>query len=366
MGIYLEAMKCVVVVLACALCLCSGYDLNTDADGSLGLPPSGDDVQPMDSDLKADKSFMAAQESLKQAQALPDVQTDDLGLGEAKQAAEAQAFTMKAGQEANADSMLLGESYKEQHQNEKKGHIDALMGKLIMSDMFSEKETNEIKSALMRAGSDLGEGKAIPAHKDQVALAKGLSIALASKQQAQDQVKKMSQEMVQSKSKQASQMLATATSLAQCKKGFSEARSATKKTIAKLSAVANHQKTVAGVSMRGLELCNKRVASAEHQVASLKGAANTAVVKSATKAKLTSTSASVSPCCQACSKLSHSQAKLLNADCSGCPAEVNTKMKAPRAPFVAKAGGAKSECCQACSMLSKTDIGLLSADCTGC
>ena len=50
---------------------------------------------------------------------------------------------------------------------------DALMGKLIMSDMFSEKETNEIKSALMRAGSDLGEGKAIPAHKDQVALAKG-------------------------------------------------------------------------------------------------------------------------------------------------------------------------------------------------
>merc|ERR1719272_857467 len=320
-------MKCVVVVLACALCLCSGYDLNTDADGSLGLPPSGDDVQPMDSDLKADKSFMAAQESLKQAQALPDVQTDDLGLGEAKQAAEAQAFTMKAGQEANADSMLLGESYKEQHQNEKKGHIDALMGKLIMSDMFSEKETNEIKSALMRAGSDLGEGKAIPAHKDQVALAKGLSIALASKQQAQDQVKKMSQEMVQSKSKQASQMLATATSLAQC---------------------------------------NKRVASAEHQVASLKGAVNTAVVKSATKAKLTSTSASVSPCCQACSKLSHSQAKLLNADCSGCPAEVNTKMKAPRAPFVAKAGGAKSECCQACSMLSKTDIGLLSADCTGC
>merc|ERR1740130_1538355 len=169
-------MKCVVVVLACALCLCSGYDLNTDADGSLGLPPSGDDVQPMDSDLKADKSFMAAQESLKQAQALPDVQTDDLGLG---------------------------------------------------------------------------EGKAIPAHKDQVALAKGLSIALASKQQAQDQVKKMSQEMVQSKSKRASQMLATATSLAQCKKGFSEARSATKKTIAKLSAVANHQKTVAGVSMRG-------------------------------------------------------------------------------------------------------------------
>merc|ERR1740130_15889 len=347
-------MKCVVVVLACALCLCSGYDLNTDADGSLGPPPSGDDVQPMDSDLKADKSFMAAQESLKQAQALPDVQTDDLGLGEAKQAAEAQAFTMKAGQEANADSMLLGESYKEQHQNEKKGHIDALMGKLIMSDMFSEKETNEIKSALMRAGSDLGEGKAIPAHKDQVALAKGLSIALASKQQAQDQVKKVSQ------------MLATATSLAQCKKGFSEARSATKKTIAKLSAVANHQKTVAGVSMRGLELCNKRVASAEHQVASLKGAVNTAVVKSAAKAKLTSTSASVSPCCQACSKLSHSQAKLLNADCSGCPAEVSTKMKAPRAPFVAKAGGAKSECCQACSMLSKTDIGLLSADCTGC
>merc|ERR1712086_1010121 len=176
------------------------------------------------------------------------------------------------------------------------------MGKLIMSDMFSEKETNEIKSALMRAGSDLGEGKAIPAHRDQVALAKGLSIALASKQQAQDQV--------QSKSKQASQMLATATSLAQCKKGFSEARSATKKTIAKLSAVANHQKTVAGVSMRGLELCNKRVASAEHQVASLKGAVNTAVVKSAAKAKLTSTSASVSPCCQACSKLSHSQAKL--------------------------------------------------------
>merc|ERR1712086_339002 len=359
MGIYLEAMKCVVVVLACALCLCSGYDLNTDADGSLGLPPSGDDVQPMDSDLKADKSFMAAQESLKQAQALPDVQTDDLGLGEAKQAAEAQAFTMKAGQEANADSMLLGESYKEQHQNEKKGHIDALMGKLIMSDMFSEKETNEIKSALMRAGSDLGEGKAIPAHKDQVALAKGLSIALASKQRAQDQVKKMSQEMVQSKSKQASQMLATATSLAQCKKAFSEARSATKKTIAKLSAVANHQKTVAGVSMRGLELCNKRAASAEHQIASLKGAVNTAVVKSAT-------SAAVSPCCLACSKLSHSQAKLLNADCSGCPAEVSTKMKAPRAPFVAKAGGAKSECCQACSMLSKTDIGLLSADCTGC
>lgn len=79
----------------------------------------------------------------------------------------------------------------------------------------------------------------------------GLSIALASKQQAQDQVKKMSQEMVQSKSKQASQMLATATSLAQCKKGFSEAQSATKKTIAKLSAVATHQKAVAGVSMRG-------------------------------------------------------------------------------------------------------------------
>merc|ERR1712166_714044 len=178
MGIYLEAMKCVVVVLACALCLCSGYDLNTDADGSLGLPPSGDDVQPMDSDLKADKSFMAAQESLKQAQALPDVQTDDLGLGEAKQAAEAQAFTMKAGQEANADSMLLGESYKEQHQNKKKGHIDALMGKLIMSDMFSEKETNEIKSALMRAGSDLGEGKAIPAHKDQVPWQKGCPLLL--------------------------------------------------------------------------------------------------------------------------------------------------------------------------------------------
>lgn len=112
---------------------------------------------------------------------------------------------MKAGQEANADSMLLGESYKEQQKNEKQGHIgkqhpdhcecllqcfivsvsqniqqlswhvcaDALMGKLIMSDMFSEKETNEIKSALMRAGSDLGEGKAVPAHKDQIALAKG-------------------------------------------------------------------------------------------------------------------------------------------------------------------------------------------------
>merc|ERR1711865_918813 len=95
MGIYLEAMKCVVVVLACALCLCSGYDLNTDADGSLGLPPSGDDVQPMDSTLKADKSFMAAQESLKQAQALPDVQTDDLGLGEARQAAAAHAGSSK-------------------------------------------------------------------------------------------------------------------------------------------------------------------------------------------------------------------------------------------------------------------------------
>ena len=61
-SINLDTMKCVVVVLACALCLCSGYDLNTDSDGSIGLPPTGDDVQPMDSNLKADKSFMVTKQ----------------------------------------------------------------------------------------------------------------------------------------------------------------------------------------------------------------------------------------------------------------------------------------------------------------
>jgi hypothetical protein len=363
------------VLLVCALCLCSGYDLNSIADdGAIGLPPSDDDdVKPMDSTLKADKSFMAAQESLKQAQALPDVQTDDLGLGEARQAAEAEAFNQEAGQESRADSMLLGESYSKQRRDNRKGHVDALMGKLIMSDMFSEKEVGEIKHALLHASSahDLGEGKGVPAHKDEVALAKGLKVALAKKTQAEDQVKKMSHQMEQSKAQQASMIQATATNLAQCKKDSAAAHAGSSKMITALRASKLHSDTVAHVAMRGLDLCNKRAAAAEGQVNSLKGTMNTAAAKAATKAvEVQATSSTMSPCCQACSKLSTSQSKLLGADCSGCPAEVEAKMSAPRqAPKLTAVGTSKSggsECCQACSQLSKTEIGLLKADCSGC
>ena len=79
---------CLLAGLAGLLAVCCGFETGP---GVSQLPQLEDEPpKPIEPQLKADQSFQEAQETLKQAAALPNPSPDDYGLDEARQVAQAQ------------------------------------------------------------------------------------------------------------------------------------------------------------------------------------------------------------------------------------------------------------------------------------
>merc|ERR1712072_331230 len=150
------------------------------------VPMDNVDDSPLQRSLNADPAWRAAQESLKDAQALPS--TNDFELKAAQQAAKIQA---------NADKLVLTQKYAptavslgEAATQEKPVHMvqaqtDALMGKMVMADMFSEQELDMVKSALNAKVQRLGESKQINYKNKYIALHKKTEVLKHSIEDAQ-------------------------------------------------------------------------------------------------------------------------------------------------------------------------------------
>jgi len=309
------------------VCMC--WSFNLDEDGAIPLPATGRDAQPLDPSLKADKSFLAAQEALKQASAVPDPDPDDYGLTEAKKAAEAAAFSEAANEQSLGDSMLMADfvpTKKNAHQNQR---ADAIMGKLIMSDLFSNKELEHMKMALTaysNSHGDLGESNA-HTDPDHVTLAKGLSIALRDKAQAEEKAHAAEQELARRKQAHASKLQLNAATLNACKEHIATLNAKSKQMHHKFLNVKGklqQAETQHHLSKRGFELCASRAKATEAQIRSLKASAIEHMGKEsssethATKLNSNKPSKDSSACCQTCAKLTNKEKSLLNADCSGC------------------------------------------------
>lgn len=133
--------------------------------------------------LDIDADWRAAQASLKEAAAIPD--TDDDGLAEAQQMAQIQAYNQEQSLTQKFANHDLGESA--QPKVKQSLNIDALMGKMVMTDMFDEDELDKVKQALMAKqqhesdakSQDLGESKGGRQHA--VRAAQTLSVGLKQK-----------------------------------------------------------------------------------------------------------------------------------------------------------------------------------------
>merc|ERR1712010_424763 len=296
------------LVLA-GLCLCAGF--NGEEDSITQLPPTGEDAPQQDPTLKADKSFLAAQEALKQAAAVPNPDPDDYGLADAKQAAEAAAFSEEADTQSLGDSMLVGEIGLKHKSHSH--HVDAIMGKLIMSDLFSNKELGDIKNALVsqsHSHKNLGESNK-QADPDHVALAKGLSVALQDKARAQKKIHAVEEQLARAKKAHSVNAQLNAATLNTKSEDMH-------KQFLTVNAKLQKAETRHHVTKRGFEMCDKREEALQAQVRSLKTSALEQLAKQSNEKVNTASNSNVSPCCQACAKLSSSERTLVNADCSGC------------------------------------------------
>merc|ERR1712166_168503 len=338
MGIRSRAMEIKAVLFLAALCVCSGF--NVFEDGPTALPSLEDEapakVEPA---LKADQSFQAAQEALKQAAAIPDPSPDSYGLEEAQEAAKAEAFNEQASQQSLGDSMLLGESFSDSKTKKKHSHIDALMGKMIMSDMFSPKELEQTKAALDAQGKQqLGESSTVT-DPDHVALAKGLSLALGAKTKAEDQVQALERTVGRMKKNHSARVQKTAANLSGCQERVKSVQAESKgmqSKVTHMNAELAKATTRHKISARGHELCEQRAASAEAAMSHLKSEAMDFATKAMAKKPIApikkaaasapqvvvkmsaAKSSNLSPCCQTCARLSQTEIAHLKADCSGC------------------------------------------------
>lgn len=306
-------MRAVIAWLALAgLCLSAGFNL--DDDSITQLPPTGEEAPPQDPTLKADKSFLAAQEALKQAAAVPNPNPDDYGLEDAKQAAQAAAFSEEADTQSLGDSMLVGNIGLKHKSHDH--HVDSMMGKLIMSDLFSNKELGDLKAALLdqaHAHKKLGESNT-QTDPDHVALAKGLSVALQDKAKAEEKIRTVERQLAMVKKAHAVSVQRDAATLSTCKSKVASLSLQSKdmhKEVVSANTKLQEAQTKHHVTQRGFEMCDKRQKALQAQVRSLQ-------TNSLEQLAQRSGNSNLSPCCQACAKLSSSEKTLLNADCSGC------------------------------------------------
>eukprot|EP00657_Telonema_sp_P-1_P003927 TRINITY_DN19147_c0_g1_i2.p1 TRINITY_DN19147_c0_g1~~TRINITY_DN19147_c0_g1_i2.p1 ORF type:complete len:216 (-),score=100.37 TRINITY_DN19147_c0_g1_i2:67-714(-) len=149
------------------------------------------------------------------------------------------------------------------------------MGKMIMSELFTTKELDEIKGALLQHKNRLGEANTAK-DPDHLALAKGLKVALADKAKAVAQVERMQALMNKIKRAHENNLKLTAQDLAGCKKHIRDMSSTSDVQSAKLGEMAvklRKAQTQHDVSTVGHKVCSQRMASAEAEVARLKALA---------------------------------------------------------------------------------------------